>query len=179
MIYASIPQSAQNDKKAIAACDKLAAEIDAINSELAAINVEAAAVANEALNGSEVDASALIKRIAMVKVRKLAVAIREKRLTALETAFKDAVMTAAKAEVQRLQQALDRREGELNKVADGLGYGPTAIQRTQLVRTDRDRNYLIGLKNTAGLESSSYKFTVNEPARIKELDNIILGALKL
>jgi hypothetical protein len=179
MTQATLPTAAQNDKAANSACNKLNAEIEAIRNELAAIGSEAAAVTSEALEGSEVDASALIKRIEKVKVRKLAVAIREKRLTGLESDFNSAVRAAAKTEALRLQQAIDRREGELNKCADGLGYGPTAIQRTQLVRTDVDRGRLVGLLKDASSASYNFRFAVNEPQRTAELNAIIADSLKL
>lgn len=180
MNIAQLPAGANNDKNAIEQRDKINTEIATIRGELTGIDLEAQAITNEAINSAKTDdAKALIKRIDAVRVRRLAVAIRELRLIGFEGDLNRAVKDASRLDVARLQKELEAREIELNNCADSLGYASDAVQRTTLIRTDAKRTQLNGAIRDASHTANNWRYRASDEAREMELTQTIMNVLKI
>jgi len=180
MNRANLPAGANNDPEAIKRRDKINTEIGAIESEQSSIDAEAKAITETAINAATADdAKTLLKRIDAVRVRRLAVCIRELRLIGFESDYNRAVKEAARNEVNRLQGEFDAREAELNKCADALGYAADQVQRTTLIRTDLKRSQIAGAIKDASNTSGNYRYRVNEEQRDSGLIATITDTLKI
>ncbi|MEI7899800.1 MAG: hypothetical protein WCK89_06075 [bacterium] len=166
------------DAAAQSAVDSVNAAIEAVDTEAKAIEVESKALVEDALSADPSTAERLARAVAKLRVRRLANIMTELGIPQLKEAAEKAVRAAAVTAAAAAAAELADREKELNAAADQLGLAKDAMQRTQLIRSDKARNLAVGREKDCRSLASAYRgVTEADAAAVDALRAAVTQAL--
>lgn len=167
------------DEAAKDAVNTVNAAIGEVQTEAAAIDSEAAAIVADAEGADPTDAAKLAKRVEALRVRRVANILRELKILPLKESASTAVRIAAKQQGEQWSRELVEIEAVIGKAADMIGAVEGTVRRTSMIRTDPNRNSLVGAIRDCGFAACNYSaVTADDKARVVELKGQLASMLR-